>query len=99
MYIVRDILNCKPGKVRALVDKFKKVSAVMQRSGVAPPRILTDAGGGPFWTLVLEFEAETIDGYAAMENKVMGDAEIGAIMAGYHDLVESGRREFYKVEG
>jgi hypothetical protein len=98
MYIVRDILHCKPGKVRPLVDKFKKVSAVMKRLGMTPPRILTDAGG-PFWTLELEFETETLDGFAAMEGKVMSDAEIGGIMAGYHDLVESGRREFHKVEG
>jgi hypothetical protein len=99
MYVVRDILHCKPGKVRALVEKFKMVSAVAKRLGIAPPRILTDAGGMPFWTLVLEFEAETIDAFAAMEGKVMSDPEIGGIMAGYHDLVEGGRREFYRVEG
>ena len=98
MYRIRDILHCKPGKVRPLIDKFKKVSAAMQKLGFAPPRILTDAGGMPFWTLVLEFEAETIDAFGAMEAKVMSDAEIGGVMAGYHDLVESGRREFYKVE-
>lgn len=98
MYVIRDILHCKPGKVRALVDKFKKVSAAMRQLGFPPPRILTDAGGGPFWTLELEFEAESMDAFGVMEGKVMSDAAIGAIMAGYHDLVEGGRREFYKIE-
>jgi len=99
MYLIRDVLHCKPGKVRPLIDKFKKVSAAMQKLGFPPPRLLTDAGGAPFWTLVLEFEAKSIDDYAAMESKVMSDAEIGGIMAGYHDLVQGGRREFYKIEG
>ena len=98
MYIIRDVLHCKPGKVRALVDKFKQVSAAMQKLGFPPPRILTDAGGGPFWTLELEFEAKTLDAFGAMEGKVMSDAAIGRIMAGYHDLVEGGRREFYRIE-
>jgi hypothetical protein len=33
-----------------------------------------------------------------MEEAVMAKEEAQAIMAGYHDLVESGRREIYKLE-
>jgi hypothetical protein len=46
MYVVREVLHCKPGQVRQMVEKFKVISA----------------------------------------------------MADYQDLVDSGRREVYRIE-
>jgi len=98
MYLVRDILHCKPGKVGEMVKRFKRVVPVMQRLKLKPFRISTDAGGERFWTVVLEFEVESIGDFAAIESKIMSDEEMGQIMTGYHDLVIGGRREYFKIE-
>lgn len=98
MVMAREILTCKPGKVGQLINKFNALGEVMKEIGFEPFRIYTDIAGERFWTLVLEHDYETLDDIATMEAKVMGDERGQSAMAGYHDLVESGRREIYKVE-
>ena len=98
MYMVREVLSCNPGKVGELVKKFKALGEVMKSMELAPFRIYTDIAGEPFWTLVLEREYEQLDDAPALEQKVMSNESAQAAMAGYHDLVRSGRREIYRVE-
>jgi hypothetical protein len=98
MFVIREILNCKPGKVRQMVDKFRTISTVMTESGQEPLRLLTDVTGEPFWTLVAEANVEKIEDFFAMEQKLMANETLGKVMADYHELVESGRREVYRVE-
>jgi len=98
MYVVREVLNCKPGQVRPMVEKFKAISTTMREMGHEPFRVLTDATGGPFWTLIAETTVKTIDEFFAMENRLMANEGLRTAMAGYHDLVTSGRREIYRVE-
>lgn len=98
MYAIREIVHCRPGQVRGLVAKFKNLGGVMQRMGFKPFRILTDVSGEQFWTVVAELEVGSLNDFLEMENKVMADPEAGRTMTGYHDLVESGRREIYRVE-
>jgi hypothetical protein len=97
MFLVREVLNCRPGKVGALVKKFKELNALVQSMNLAPLRLYTDVSGGSFWTHVLEREFETLDEMPALEAKVMADSRAQAIMSGYHDLVERGSREIYTV--
>lgn len=99
MYMLREVLYCKPGSVRALADKFKALNQVIERLGHQPFRLYTDASGEQFWTLVLESEAESVDAFFAMENEVMAEADAQQAMSGYHDLVRQGRREIYRVVG
>ena len=33
MYVIREVMNCKPGKVRPMVEKFKALSSVMREMG------------------------------------------------------------------
>lgn len=98
MFMVREVLSCRPGKVGELVGKFQELGGVMKEMGVEPFRIYTDVAAEQFWTLVLESEWATLDDMQAYEAKVMGDDRARSIMAGYHDLVNRGRREIYKVE-
>jgi heme-degrading monooxygenase HmoA len=98
MYLVREVLYCKPGKVRPLLEKFKALSAAAESMGYPGFRLYTDVSGERFWTLVAEFESETLDGFQEMEEGVMASEDARAAMAGYHDLVIEGRREVYKVE-
>jgi len=97
MYVIREIVHCKPGKVGQMVEKFKAIGAVMRDMGHEPFRLLTDVSGEPFWTLVAETSVERIDDFFAMERTLMANERLGAAMADYHDLVEGGRREIYRV--
>jgi len=98
MFVVREVLNCRPGKVGALKKNFKALGEVMKGMGLKPFRIMTDVTGAPFWTLVLVREYDSLDEVPALEEKVMANEKAQAAMAGYHDLVVSGRREIYKLE-
>jgi hypothetical protein len=98
MYVIREILNCKPGKVRQMVEKFKGISALVKGMGHEPLRLLTDVSGEPFWTVVAEAKVEKIDDFFAMEQAMMANEDLRKTMADYHDLVQSGRREIYRIE-
>ncbi len=98
MFIIREVMQCKPGKVRPLMEKFKILSTAVQKHGGPPLRLLTDAAGERFWTLVIEVPVETVDDFFKMEQQLMTDQALGQAMAGYHDLVAHGRREVYRVE-
>lgn len=96
--MIREVLYCQPGKVGELANKFKVLGGVMQKMNYEPFRLFTDVSGERFWTLVLQSECETLGDFQEMEARVMANEEARSVMAGYHELVETGRREIYKVE-
>ena len=98
MYVIREVLHCKPGKVRQMADKFRAISHALQEMGHEPMRLLTDVTGEPFWTIVAEAKVEKIDDFFAVEQTLTANESVRKVMADYHDLVESGRREIFRVE-
>lgn len=98
MYMSRDIMHCKPGKVKELVEKFKMLSDALKGMGYPPMRIYTDVSGENYWTIVSEQDVKSIDEMSEMARKAMSDPKVSAAMKGYHELVSDGRRELYKVE-
>jgi hypothetical protein len=98
MYVIREVLHCKPGKVRQMVEKFRAISRALQDMGHEPLRLLTDVTGEPFWSLVAEARVERVDDFFAIEQTLMANEALRTTMADYHDLVENGRREIYRVE-
>ena len=98
MYVIREVLHCKPGKVRQMVDKFRAISTVLKGLGHEPLRLLTDVTGEPFWTIVAEAHVETIDDFFTIERTLMAEQSLRTTMADYHELVADGRREIYRIE-
>jgi hypothetical protein len=98
MYVIREVLHCKPGKVRQMADKFRSLSATMKDMGHQPLRLLTDVTGEPFWTVVAEATVERIEDFFTMEQRLMANETLRKTMADYHELVENGRREIYRIE-
>lgn len=98
MYVIREVLHCKPGKARQMAEKFRAISHALEQMGHEPMRLLTDVTGEPFWTIVAEAQVETIDDFFAVEQKLTANESVRKVMADYHDLVESGRREIFRVE-
>ena len=98
MYVVREIVHCKPGNVRPMVQKFQVISGALKDQGHAPLRLLTDVTGEPYWTVVAEATVERIDDFFTMEQALTTNEAVGKAMADYHDLVEGGRREIFRIE-
>lgn len=99
MLLIRDIMYCKPGKVRAMVEKFVAMSKLSETKGMPKMRIMTDVSAERYWTVVSEMEVASMESFMAMMRNPDDAKEFDAIMKGYHDLVESGRREIYNIEG
>jgi hypothetical protein len=91
-------MYCKPGKVRPLVEKFLAAARFGEQRGWGRMRIMTDVSGERFWTLVAEIEAPSMEAFMAMGQSEEDAKEFEAIMKGYHDLVDHGRREIYRLE-
>jgi hypothetical protein len=98
MYLIREVLHCKPGKVRQMVDKLRGISTALKDMGHEPMRLLTDVTGEPFWTVVAEANVEKIEDFFAMEHTLMANESLRKTMSDYHELVENGRREIYRIE-
>ena len=98
MYVIREVLNCRPGKVRDMVEKFRSISMALKEMGHEPLRVLTDVAGEPFWTIVAEGKVEKIEDFFAIEQRLMANESLRKTMADYHDLVDRGRREIYRIE-
>lgn len=100
MLLIREVMHCKPGKVRPLVEKFLAMARLGEKKGWGKMRIMTDVSAERYWTLVSEMEVESMEAFMKMGQ---GDEEemkeFEEIMKGYHDLVDQGRREIYNIEG
>ena len=103
MYLIREVMYCKPGKVRPLVEKFLKMSELGVRVGMPPMRVMTDFAAERYWTLVAEMEVESLEAFESMMSNPQGSEddmkEFEEVMKGYHDLVDRGKREIYRIEG
>ena len=103
MLLIREVMYCKPGKVRPMVEKFLAMSKLGEGAGQPRMRIMTDFAAERYWTIVSEFQVSSLQEFEEMmQGKGMSPEmgkEMEKIMQGYHDLVEYGRREIYKIEG
>jgi hypothetical protein len=102
MLVVREVFHCRPGKVRALVEKFQAMAKIMPASPSGGMRILTDFAGERYWTVVSEFQVPSMADFEKMMSGEGMSEEDGKkmekIMDGYHDLVDHGHREIFKIE-
>jgi hypothetical protein len=99
MLLIRDIMYCKPGKVRPMVEKFLAMKKLSEKKGLGTMRVLTDLSAERFWTIVSEMEVPSLEAFMAMGQAPDDAKEFEQIMKGYHDLVDHGRREIYTIEG
>jgi hypothetical protein len=98
MFLVRDIMFCKPGQTRPMVKKFQTLSRLMEPLGFGPLRVMTDISSERYWMVVSEVEVDSLERYTQVTQQTMSQKEFQDAMAGYHDLVVEGRREIYTIE-
>jgi len=103
MFLIREIMYCKPGKVRPMVEKFAAMSKLSEKLGMPRMRITTDFCAERFWTVVAEMEVSDLQAFEQMMSSPQGSEkdlkQLEEVMKGYHDLVDHGKREIYKIEG
>lgn len=99
---IREVMYCKPGKVRPLVEKMVAMAKLNEKHGMGKMRVMTDFVGDRYWTLVAEFDVDSLQAFQdMMDGKGMSPEagkEMEKLMQGYHDLVDYGKREIYKIE-
>ena len=66
-------------------------------------RLMTDFTGERYWTLVAEFETPNMVEFEKMMQGPGGMSEADTkemerLMQGYHDLIDSGHREIFRLE-
>ena len=98
MFLIRDIMYCKPGKARPMVEKFRLLTKLNQKMGFGSMRVMTDMSAERYWTVGSEMEVVSLEEYATTTRKAMEIPEFQEAMRGYHDLIDHGRREIYVVE-
>jgi hypothetical protein len=98
MLLVREIMFCKPGKTRPMVDKFRSLGKILEKQQLGKLRILTDVSSEGYWMVVSEMEVPTLDHHMKMIKQTSEMPEVQALMKDYHDFVDGGRREIYTVE-
>jgi hypothetical protein len=98
MYLIRDIMHCKPGQARPMVKKFLALGALVQREGIGKIRVTTDISAERYWTVVSEMEVESLEKWSQDMKRTMQMKDFQDVMAGYHDIVIDGRREIYTIE-
>ncbi|MEZ5318551.1 MAG: hypothetical protein R2752_14210 [Vicinamibacterales bacterium] len=99
MFLIRDIMYCRPGKVRPMVEKFVALSKLTEKMGFGKMRVMTDVAAERYWTVVSEMEVESIEEFTRQSRESMQNPDFQAVMQGYHDLISQGRREIYQIEG
>ena len=102
MFLVREIMYCKPGKVRPMIAMSVKMAAIMEKHGMGRMRVLSDFASERYWTVISEFEVESLEEFEkSMRGEGMNEEamkEMDALGSNYHENVDYGRREIYKIE-
>lgn len=60
-------------------------------------RVLTEVASD-FWTVIFETEAESLGAWEQEFEKMSARSDLRKPMEGYMNLVESGRREIFRIE-
>lgn len=97
MILVRDVLQVKFGKMDEVLAGLKAATAEDNPMAAAVSRILTDRSG-PYFTLIVETKAESMDAYWATMQAGFQSAAAGGQENPMNQFVRSGYREFFNIE-
>ena len=99
MVVIRNVFQAKGGRARELAQMM--ADSLRQRAGTegAPAgwRVLTDLTG-PFDTMVLEIEAESLAAWEQAMPKLFASPEFQATLQQSGELTVSGSRQLYTIE-
>lgn len=86
MLLVREIMYCKPGHVRAMLDKSLAMAKLGEQAGPGRMRIVTDFCAERYWTIVTVYEVPSMQAFDEMMQGKGTTPELGkqmeSLMAG-----------------
>ncbi len=94
MIVIREVFVARPG----MASKLAKLFSEAMKGSPDSVRVMTDMVG-PFNTVVIETELESMSAIEKRMQEYASNQEIRKKMAGYTDLWTEGRREVYQVVG
>lgn len=97
MFLVRDIFQCKPGRSGEMAARLKRTVPSMEtQDRFRNCRVMVDSVAD-YWTVVLEAEFESLSDLERHMADYSSRADVREAMAGYMDLVQTGRREIFRM--
>ena len=100
MILVRNVFQAKFGKGGELAKLMVEgMRAEGGGGGGGRWRVLTDLTSGPFDTVVLEGEAESLAAWEALRRQMFADPSFGESMSRTAELIQSGHAEIFTIEG
>lgn len=97
MYLIRDVFRCKPGKARAVAEKFTQTIPSMEAlEGFRNCQVLVDVVAD-YWTVVLQAEVDSLSAFEAHMASFSARPEVKEALEGYLEMVEAGHREIYRI--
>ncbi len=96
--MIREVYNCKRGKVPAVLEDLKTIIEVMKRQGVTKHGVYVDIAEH-MDTVLHQYEVDSLDQYFSWERGIYaGPApETRQLIDRYNDNTLAGRREIYEV--
>ena len=98
MILVRLVFQAKFGKAGELANQFKTGTRQIGERYGGRSRVLTDLSG-QFDTVVLEIEAENLAQWERNRSEVFASPEFRETFARTSELIQSGKTEFFTIEG
>ncbi len=93
MIVIRNTFQLKFGKAK---EAKAIIQQIREKEKGSPMRVLTDVTG-PFFTLVLEFEEESLSTWEERQKNTLGMAELRPLFEKLYELTLSGHREIYNL--
>src|SRR5437879_4920536 len=98
MILVRNIFQAKFGRAGELANGFKESVRQINEGYGGKARIMTDLSG-QFDTVVMEIEIESLALWEQRRATMFAEPDFQESFARTAGLIESGRAEFYTIEG
>ena len=96
MILVRDIFQLKFGKAKDTLSLWKEGSQIIKKVGLNIDRILVDLTG-PYYTLALETKFKSLAEYEKIDSEHVASEDWKQWYQKFVLLVESGRREIFRI--
>ena len=96
MILIRDIMQVKFGRMKEALALMKELGNITALPGHRVGRVLTDITG-EFYTLVFESTFDSLAAYENQDTAGMVTPEWRAWYSKFTPLIDSGRREIFRI--
>lgn len=93
---IRSVFQARYGKADAVIEHLMRENKIEQRHGIPPLAVYTDLTG-PMFTVIASRDVDSLAAWEQLQQKIDSIPEYSDWRKQLLGMVESGRREFYRV--